>query len=1018
MPALALTDHGNLYGAIEFYQKARSAGIKPILGLEAYVAPRRRRDKEHGIDNKYCHLTILCRDNTGWKNLIQLVTKSNLEGFYYKPRVDKELLREHSAGLIALSGCYSGEVIKNILLNRYQAAERAVQDYKEIFGAENFFIEVGQHPNIGPGDFTRVRSALIELSRKTGTPLVATQDIHYLKKEDAPYHDILLAVQTVNQITDENRLTLKNDDFSMRSAEEMTNYFQDIPEAIENTGKIADRCQVNIPLGKAILPEFTLPDGENANSYLEKLVKERLASRYQLITPEIQERIDHELAIIEKTGFAGYFLIVQDFINWAKERSIVVGPGRGSAAGSIISYILGITSIDPLKHDLLFERFLNPDRNELPDIDIDFSDLRRDEVLGYLREKYGDDRVANIITFGTMAARAAVRDTGRALGMAYSFCDRLAKLIPFNQNLDKSLETISQLKQLYASDADTKKIIDAARRLEGVARHASVHACGVVIGDRPLAEYLPLQFAPQDEKTIITQFEMHAVESLGLLKIDLLGLKNLTIIEETSRLIREGGKSEVDVNQLADRDPETFAMLQRGDTTGVFQFESAGMRRYIKELKPTELEDLVVLVSLYRPGPMELIPAYIRRKHGQEQITYLHPRLEPIMKKTFGIGVYQEQMMKIARDLAGYTLAEADILRKAIGKKIKSLLDQQREKIIKGMMQNGINERIAKAIWELFPPFARYGFNRAHAVSYATIGYQTAYLRAHYPTEFMTALLNADAGDVERIAFLVSECKKININVLPPDINKSWTNFTPEGQAIRFGLLAVKNVGKAVVEAIIENRQQQGSFTNLKDLLNRVHHKDLNKKSLESLIKCGALDCLEIERNQALENINELIKFNSAVKRYHSGAQTGLFGSDFTGSLRLAAIPPAATQTKLQWEKELLGLFISDHPLNAYRQRLAGSKSIREALATHSENLNLGIGGIITKVQKIVTRNGQPMLFAKVEDFENSIEIVVFPDALGQNNDLWQEGKIILANGRMSWRNNEPKFICNSAQEI
>ncbi len=1023
MEALALTDHGNVYGAVEFFKKAKAAGIKPILGIEAYVAARGRADKVHGIDDKSFHLTLLAENMTGWKNLMKLITAANLEGFYYKPRVDKELLRRYHGGVIALSGCYSGELIRAILRKTMADAEAVIREYQDIFGADNYYIEIGHHPHFSPQDHEKVRPALIALAQKYAIPLVATQDIHYLKKEDAEYHDILLAVGTGNKLTDQNRLSLKKDDFSMRSPEEMAEYFTDIPEAMSNTVKIAERCAVELQLGKYILPQFPLPFPETAHSYLEKLVRERLPQRYPQATADIMQRVAYELSIIEKTRFAAYFLIVQDFINWAKNRGIVVGPGRGSAAGSIVSYILGITNVDPIPFNLLFERFLNPDRNEMPDIDVDIADARRGEVLGYLREQYGDDRVANIITFGTMAARAAVRDVGRVLGADYSLCDRIAKLIPFKigQNLKTALETTEELRSFIASDPMAQKIIDAASHVEGVARHASVHACGVVLADVPLTEYVPLQYAPQDPTTIITQFEMHSVEDLGLLKIDILGLKNLTILEETIRLIRDAGKGAVDMNNLPQSDEKTYAMLQEGETTGVFQFESAGMRRYMKLLKPTQLEDLVALVAAYRPGPMELIPSFISRKHGKEEITYLHPQLELILSATYGIGIYQEQMMQIARDLAGFTLAEADTLRKAIGKKIPSLLNEQREKIISGMLRNGIEKKTAQAIWDLFPPFARYGFNKSHAVCYAVIGYQTAYLKAHYPVEFMTALLNADAGDIERIAFLVADCARIGIMVLPPDINKSFVQFAPEEHNIRFGLLAIKNVGRNIVDALVAERHAGGAFASVAQLLYRVHHKDLNKKSLESLIKCGALDSLGAERSLLFGNVDDILKFSALVKKSKNETQTGLFSSGISqNALKLKPAPPLPLLQKLQWEKELLGLYISDHPLSSYREKLKTIKArpIKDIVEIKNESEELIVGGLVSKIQRIVTKTGKPMLFATIEDFTHSLEIIVFPLTLEKTGAVWQMGMVIVALGHISWRDHEPRFICENARAL
>ncbi len=1027
MKALALTDHGNLYGAVEFYKKALKENIKPILGVEAYIVKGSRFEKQYQKNSgkNYFHLILLCENNTGWQNLIQLITKAHLEGFYYRPRIDKEILKQHSEGLIALSACPAGEIPQLILNNQLEEAEKTVKEYQEIFGKNNFFLELGYHPNIK--DVVRVNEGLKKLSEITAAPLVATQDIHYLKTEDADYHDVLLAVQTGNRIDDDDRLTLKADDFSMRPPEIMIDFFKDLPEAIENTTKIAERCNVNLTLNQILLPKFPLPENISAVDYLKKLLIEKLSNRYDASDSKVLERLNYELEVIEKTGFADYFLIVSDFVNWAKERGIVVGPGRGSAAGSIISYILGITDIDPLKYDLLFERFLNPDRIAMPDIDIDFTDVRRNEVFAYLRQKYGENRVAQIITFGTMAARAAIRDAGRALGQPYGFCDQLAKLIPFGQTLEESLKNVAELKELYQKNPDAKKIIDAAKHLEGVARHASVHACGIVVSKEPLTDFVPLQRSPQDLNAIVTQFEMHSIEDLGLLKIDLLGLKNLTIIEETIRLIKELHDENINISKIPLDDKRVYKILQDGDTTGIFQLESSGMRRYLKELKPTEFEDIIAMVALYRPGPMELIPSYINRKHGREKIAYLHPKLEPILKNTYGIGIYQEQMMRIARDLAGFTLAEADTLRKAIGKKIKTLLDSQKEKLIKGMIENGIDKKTAEAVWELFPPFSRYGFNRSHAACYALIGYQTAYLKTHYPIEFMTALFNADSGDVERIAFLINEARKSGIEVLPPDINKSFVNFVPEENNIRFGLLAIKNVGQNIVDAIIQERIVGGPFNSFVDFLTRVYHKDLNKKSLESLIKAGAFDSLNIERGLLLTNIEEILSFSQNIKKTKNGGQklqNNLFGTDYAAPavLKFKTDNGAASDSeKLSWEKELLGLYISGHPLDRHREKIKNSniKSIKEILKAGATNGNGSkIIGAISKIKKIISKVGQPILFVEIEDKSGSLEMVVFSDTLAKNPGIWQENKVIVANGRLSYRNDEPKFICQQATEL
>ena len=1028
MDSLALTDHGVLYGAVEFYQKAVKAGIKPILGVETYVAPRDRFSREPG--EKYFHLVLLAENLTGWKNLIQLVTKAHLEGFYYRPRVDKDLLRQHHEGLIALSACLGGEVNRLLGANRFDDAKKSALEYQEIFGEGNFFLEVQNHPH-NPDAVAR-HPQIVELARATGLPLVATQDVHYLRSEDNEYHDILLAVQTGSKLSDDDRLSMKMDDFSLLSPEQMIEKFKDVPEAIENTVKIAERCQAKLELHQILLPEFAKPDGKSAIDYLEELVQERLSSRFtpEQQTSEVLERLRYEMNVVGTTGFADYFLIVQDLINWAKMHGIAVGPGRGSAAGSLLSYILHITDINPLEYDLLFERFLNPERIQMPDIDIDFADTRRDEVLAYARQKYGEDRVAQIITFGTMAARAALRDAGRAMGFSYGFCDQIAKLIPFNPTqgmkegwLDICLKNVPELKEMYEKNPDAKRLIDAARHLEGVARHASVHACGTVISKEPLTDYVPLQNSPQDKNIIITQFEMHSVEDLGLLKIDFLGLKNLTIIEDTVRLVRELHGEEIKISELPLDDAKTFELLQAGNTTGVFQFESSGMRRYMKEIKPTELEDLIALVALFRPGPMDLIPSFIARKHGREKISYLHPQLEPIMKNTYGIGVYQEQMMRIATDLGGYTLPEADTLRKAIGKKIKSLLDEQKDKLLDGMAKNGIDAKSAQAIWDLFPPFARYAFNKSHAACYALIGYRTAYLKAHYPEEFMSSLFNAELSDVDRIAFLISDAKQVGLEVLPPDITKSSISFAPEGKGkIRFGLLAIKNVGAAITEAIIQERLRGGAFTSFGEFLNRVQHKDLNKKSLESLIKAGVFDSLGVERNQALESIDDILKFTTTIRKNAQQSTASLFGAMPTNAtLKLKEAPPATAQQKLAWEKELVGFYLSDHPLNSLEEKikLIRPYPIQEVRAIKNEFQSLKVVGLISKVKKIVAKNGQPMVFATVEDFSpNPLEVVVFNSVLAKTATVWEQNNVVLVQGRMSWRNGEPSMLCDGAQVL
>ncbi|OGF73321.1 DNA polymerase III subunit alpha [Candidatus Giovannonibacteria bacterium RIFCSPHIGHO2_02_43_16] len=1032
MPALALTDHGNMYGAIEFYKAAKNAGVKPIIGFEAYVAARSLKDKEPGVDERRYHLTLLAENEEGYHNLIELVTTSNLEGFYYKPRVDKDLLRKHSKGIIALSGCMSGEISRAILRKDSEGAERLIDEYRGIFGKENFFLEISHHPGIPAHE--EIQKGLLELSRQTKTPLVATQDSHYLRADDAQAQDILLAVQTNSKIDNEDRLTMKADDFSFRSPKIMRELFKDLPEAIENTLEIANRVNLTIPMGVLQLPHYDVPGEISPEKYLAELCRGKLLKKYPSANAEIKNRLDYELGVIGKTGFSTYFLMVQDFVNWARKEGIVVGPGRGSAAGSLVSYVLGITNIDPIAYNLIFERFMNPDRISPPDIDLDFADTGRDRVLEYVRNKYGGDKVASIITFGTMAARAAIRDAGRALGIPYAFCDQLAKLIPFNPTqgmkegwLAQCLEDVEELKNIYKENAEAKRLIDSALKLEGVARHASVHACGVVITKDPLKNIVPLQYATGDENegaVIVTQYEMHAIEDLGLLKVDFLGLKNLTIIENTLSLVEKRHGIALNLDQINHEDPNVFRTLAEGKTIGVFQLEGQGMTRYLKDLWPTNIEDIIAMISLYRPGPMELIPSYIKRKHGKERVTYLHPKLEPILKNTYGIAVYQEQLMQIAQSLAGFTLAEADTLRKAVGKKIRSLLEEQTEKFVSRMIENKIEKNIAKKLGELLEPFARYGFNRSHAASYAEVAYQTAFLKTYYPIEFMTSLMNADEKDVERIGFLIKEAAELGIEVLAPAINNSDDGFTPEERdnksAIRFGLRAIKNVGSNVVRAIILERGQRGRFVSLSDFLERVPYQDLNKKSLEALIKSGAMDSLG-ERAQMLENMETLLAHHRDSTKGANGSQSSLFGDSgqkIASTLTLNEFPPATQEEKLRWEKELLGLFVSGHPLEKFRQLLEKQKLNIKMAKTFNEGTPVIIGGIIDEFKKVLTKQNQPMLFLKIADLSDSIEAVVFPRLLSNNGSVFGLDNCVVIKGKVSIRNGNPSIICEEARKL
>ncbi|OGN29830.1 MAG: DNA polymerase III subunit alpha [Candidatus Yanofskybacteria bacterium RIFCSPLOWO2_01_FULL_49_25] len=1037
MDSVAITDHGVMYGAIEFYEKARKAGVKPIIGCEVYVTEN-MFDKRPGPDGeRYYHLILLAENAVGYHNLIKLVTAAHLDGFYYRPRMDKNLLRQHAQGLIGLSACLGGEVSRALMSNNPEKAARIAREYESIFGKGNFFIEIQQHPNIE--EQNRVTPQLVALSRETGIPMVATQDSHYLRSEDAHAHDVLLAVQTNNQIGDKDRLSMRSDDFSLLSADQMASKFAGLEEALANTVVIADRCNLEIELEKIQLPEFPLPAGYTADSYLQELASAGTQRRYGNPLPEhVRTRLDYELGVIKTTGFASYFLIVQDFVNWAKTHGIIVGPGRGSAAGSLVSYALAITNVDPIKYNLLFERFLNPARVSQPDIDLDFDDARRGEVFEYVRQKYGTDHFAQIITFGTMAARGSIRDAGRALGFSYEFCDKVAKLIPFNPQqgdkhgyLARCVQEVDELKQAYNTNPDVKKLVDTATQLEGVARHSSTHACAVVITPKPLTEYLPLQ-KDSKEGNIITQYEMHAVESLGLLKMDFLGLSNLTIIENALRLVEQNHGIAINIDTIPLDDKKTFGLLKRAETTGVFQLESSGMKRYLKELKPTEIEDIIAMVALYRPGPMELIPEYIARKHGKKPVEYLAPLLEPVLKNTYGIMVYQEQLIQAVQVVAGFSLAEADVLRKAVGKKIKKLLDEQEGKFREGAARVGTPKPIAEKFWALVEPFNRYAFNRSHAACYAMLAYQTAYLKANYPVEFMAALMNSDSGDVERIAFLIDECHSMEIDVLPPDINESMEKFSvvrsDDKVKIRFGLAAVKNVGENVVKAIIEERKAGGPFKTIEDVVMRVQNKDLNHKSLESLIKCGALDTLG-DRSLFLGNIEELLLYAREHQKAQSMGQGSLFdvaggeSSEMQSSLpplRLKDSTPIARSAKLMWEKELLGLFISDHPLSEYQAALSRHQGILtvDAVIKGKKSASVKIGGLVTKVQKILTKTGKPMMFTWIEDETAKIEVVVFPTVMEQNPNAFQENAIVVVSGKLNERDGIPKLLCDSVQHV
>jgi len=1022
MDSVALTDHGVMYGAIEFYKKAKTKGIKPIIGCEIYTAFEKLTDKRPNIDSRRNHLILLAKNEQGYKNLVKLVTIAHLEGFYYKPRIDEEVLEKYAEGLIGLSACVQGKIPRLLLSNKLEEAEETSLRYQKFFGKGNFYLELQHHQNI-PDQIT-ANKRLVELSKKTGIPLVATNDIHYLRKEDLEAQDVLMLINTGADANDPERLSMTQDDFSMISPEQMAEYFKEIPEAIENTHKIADECNLKIELGKTKLPTFPLPEGKTAEQFLEELCQQGLKTRFgENPDQKIIDRLKYEISVIEKTGFAGYFLIVQDFVNWAKQNRIVVGPGRGSAGGSLVAYLTNITNIDPIKHNLLFERFLNPERISMPDIDLDFADRRRDEVIKYVAEKYGSDHVAQIITFGTMAARAVVRDVGRALQYTYSYCDQLAKMIPMGMDLAETLEKVDEFKDKYETDEMAKRLIDLGKKLEGVARHASTHACGVVISAEPLTNTVPLQRPPKEgDEGIITQYEMHSIEDLGLLKMDFLGLKNLTIIEDTlARIYVLHNNLKIDLDKIPYDDAKTYKLLQDALTTSVFQLESDGMKRYLKELKPTTFEDVTAMVALYRPGPMQFIPDYIERKHGKQKIEYLHPKLEPILKDTYGICIYQEQLMKIAQDICGFTLGEADVLRKAVGKKIKELLDAQEAKFTEGAIKNGVSKKIAEELWQWILPFAAYGFNKSHSAAYATIAYQTAYLKAHYPVEFMASVLTSERADVERIAFLIDECKKMNVEVLPPNINESLKNFTVvEGKSqIRFGLLAVKNVGVNIIDAIVAERKTSGPFKSIGDFIYRVKSKDLNKKSMEALIKAGAFDQFA-ERNQLLQNLEKMLEIARENNKKQNTNQMGLFTSAkiSNNDIKLENATPASNFEKLGWEKELLGLYVSSHPLNGFKKLFETKTIAISKIDAGFVNKKIILGGLISSVKKIITKNGKPMLFMKLEDLTGKTEVVIFPNLLERNPVALQENKIVFIAGRVDDRNGEIKIVADDVQEI
>ncbi len=1028
MDSLAITDHGAMYGAMEFYQAAREAGVKPILGCELYMTPFGRRSRDPAGKNPY-HLILLAKNGEGYQNLLQLTTKSHLEGFYYKPRVDRELLAEHHEGLVALSGCLHGEIPRLILEGRAEEARKAALWYKEVFG--DFYLELQRHPI---AELEQVNPQLIALSRELEIPLVATNDVHYTLREDFPSHELLLCIQRNTTIYDEKRFKM-GDSFYLRSAAEMAELFSDLPEALENSQHIAELCHLELELGLSLLPEVVTPQGKTADDYLGELCWEGLRRRFAKPAPEIVARMEYELDIIRKTNFANYFLVVWDLISFAKDRKILFGV-RGSAAASLVLYSLGITNIDPLENKLVFERFLNVERKEMPDIDLDFQDERRDEVISYAAQKYGPECVAQIITFGTFGARAVIRDVGRALGMPYGNVDRVARLVPPNVTLERALEENTELDELYREDEGVRQLVDKARHLEGISRHASTHAAGVVISKEPLTRYVPLQQPTKAGEGAIamTQFPMEAIAQIGLLKLDILGLANLTILEKTRELIAQTRGVDIDLNRIPLDDPKTFELLSSGETTGVFQLEGVGMRRFVKDLKPSSFSDIAAMIALYRPGPMQHIPSFIKAKHGLEPIHFPHPTLSQILEETYGVIVYQDQVLLIVQAFAGYSLGEADVFRKAMGKKIPEVMRRERKNFIAGAKRRGFSPELAKEVFDLIEPFAGYAFNKAHSVSYAMIAYQTAYFKANYPAEFMSAVLTMNIGQPEKVRSAVNECNRLGIPVLPPDINKSEATFvierkdggadSGEGESekgIRFGLGAIKNVGFGAVGPLLAARAE-GEFKSIADFCRRADLRAINKRALESLIKVGALDHLG-NRGALLASIDRILSLAQREKRLKETGQATMF--DMWGESVPLPLPAleleggdAPLKEKLAWERELLGLYLSEHPFSRAAPQLA---PLTTALCGQIDEEMVGQGvataGMVSSVRQLFTREGRPFVSAILEDIDGRIEVTAWPEVYQRTRELWSEGNILLVEGKVRVRGDRVQLSCEQVRQ-
>ncbi len=1019
MPALAITDHGNLFGVIEHYRACQDAGIKPIIGCEVYVAidSRHSRQAARGLTHASNHLVLLAKDATGYRNLTKLVSKGYLEGYYYNPRIDKELLREHAEGLICMSGCIGGEIPHLIQREGLAAAEKVAREFIDIFG-DDYYLEIQRH-DIDPE--VKANDGLLKLHRKLGVPLVATNDFHFLRATDHDAHDALICIQTNKTVDEKNRLCYP-DGLYMKSPEEMRSLFADLPDALERTLEIADKCNVELEFGKTYMPDFPIPAGyASSDDYLTQLAQEGLERRYGSVDPAVQERLAYELSVITSQDFSGYFLIVWDLVNYARNQGISVGPGRGSAAGCLASYCLGITNVDPIKYDLIFERFLNPERIEPPDIDVDFDDTRRDEVLRYVVDKYGKDNVSQVITFGTMGAKAVVRDVGRVLGMSFGEVDRIAKQVPteLKITLEKAIERVPELQQVAQAPGNEGKLIEYARKLEGMARHASVHACAVIIAPGELTNYVPLYRSPKNG-TITTQFVGETCMDIGLLKMDILGLKELSLVEEAMRLIRLK-EPDFDLEAIPWDDRATFDLFGRGETIGVFQFESTGMREYLIKLRPDTIEDIIAMNALYRPGPMDNIPTFIARKRGEEAVAYDHPKLESILEPTYGIMVYQEQVMRIAQELAGFTLGQADILRKAMGKKKPEEMAKVKKDFVGGCVANGVKKTLANKLFGEIEIFAGYAFNKSHSVCYAEGAYKNAYLKTHYPQEYMAASLTLERKDTDRLTVLLDDCRRMGIPALPPDVNQSTLNFTPTDEGIRYGLAAIKNVGEGAAQSIVDTRIAEGPFTTLFEFCERIDLRAVNRRVVESLIAAGALDGLEGHRAQKMEALELALKAAGKAQEDREKGQISLFDGGGSSELVVQELPQIeewSEREKLAKERDLLGLYISSHPLKPYARDLKNFARPLSEIDGQLDGARLRVGGLVEGVRKLFDRRGNPFAFVTLKDLNSTGDIAFFAEVFARHQQLLVEGETILVEGRVCERNGRLSLQADSALSL